>query len=394
MAENFIPGKTKILYGGVSFGKDEREAIDAVLNRGWWGMGEETLHFEDELAKKQGVKRAIFVNSGSSALDIGIRSLGLPVGSEVIVPACSFPTPISSLIREGLRPVVADIEMGSYFISPEALERSITDQTSAIMLVYVAGAVGQLETAIEIAHKHNIQIIEDNCDGFGGSWKGKMLGSFGKFSTISTHAAHIISTGAGGAVLTDDESLANRAVSLRDWGRSQDFEDRQEWVEDLPPEYRRYTYTTLGSNYQALELQGAMGRIQLERLEEFKALRKRNFDILNEILDGVGDKLILPKSAPESDPCWYTYPIVTCGVPGSRIKILEALDDNNIEWRPILAGNIAMQPAFKNHVKLPAELPNADKLILNGFWVSVNPRNNDEVMEFIGKTIRKAVCTT
>lgn len=390
MTEQFIPGETRILYGGVSFGREERAAIEAVLDSNWWGIGEETRRFEEELALIQGVKRAVFVNSGTSALDIGFRSLGLKHGSEIIVPACTFPTPVASLIREGLRPVVADVDLGSYFISPDSLERSITSRTSAVFLVYVSGAIGELDAALEIAQKYDLTVIEDNCDSFGGTWNGKMIGSFGKFSAISTHAAHIISTGAGGVMLTDDDKIADIAVSLRDWGRSQDFENRDDWFEGFPPEYRRYTYTALGSNYQPLELQAAMGRVQLRRLEEFKDLRQRNFDILTHTLVDLKNELLLPTSAPESNPCWYTFPIVTVDVP--RRKILDALDKNNIEWRPILAGNIAFQPGFRDHIRLGTKTPNADRLISDGFWVSVNPRNSEEAIEFVGRTIRNAVC--
>lgn len=389
MSEEFIPGKTRILYGGVLFGKEERAAIDKILDSNWWGIAAETKQFEQEVAEVQGVERGVFVNSGSSALDIGIRSLGLPPKSEVIVPACTFPTPIASLINADLKPVVTDIELGSYFMSPDSLLESITSQTSAILLVYVAGAAGQLDKILEIAQNHNLPVIEDNCDGFGGRWKGKMLGSFGILSAISTHPAHIISTGGGGLMLTNDHKIADRAVSIRDWGRDQSFEDREGWFENFPPEYRRYIYTSLGSNYEALELQAAMGRIQLRRLDEFRILRKRNFEILTGVLSEIEDEIVLPNSSPKSDPCWYTYPILTRRVP--RKNILDNLDKNNIEWRPILAGNIAMQPAFKKRVILGTETPNANQLINNGFWVSVHPRHSEEVMEFVGNTIKSAI---
>ncbi len=198
MKKKFVPGKTKILYGGVSFEAEERKAIDSILDKNWWGIAEQCKLFEKELAQVQGVKRAIFVNSGTSALELGIRALQLPKGSEVIVPACSFPTPIASLINYGIKPVVSDIELGSYFLSPESVKKSISNKTSAIFLVYAAGLVGDLEAILKIARENKLKVIEDNCDGFGGTWNGKMLGSFGDFSAISTHAAHIISTGEGG----------------------------------------------------------------------------------------------------------------------------------------------------------------------------------------------------
>lgn len=387
--KKFIPGKTRVLYGGVSFGKEEREAVDKILDRNWWGLAEEGKLFEKELAKVQGVKRVILANSGTSALDLGIRALQLPKGSEVIVPACSFPTPIASLINTGLKPVIVDIELGSYFLSFESIEKSLSDKISAILLVYVAGLVGDLEKILEVAKKNNLKIIEDNCDGFGGTWSGKMLGSFGDFSAISTHAAHIISTGEGGAILTNDEELADRVLSTRDWGRILDFEDRKKGMGDFPAEYRRYIYTELGSNLKPLELQAAMGRVQLKRLKEFKDIRRRNAQVLTKILSKYADKIILPSTNPKADVCWYTYPITLKS--GSRKKVLDALDNANIEWRPILAGNIAKQPVFKHEVIVRGKLDNADQLLNNSFWVSVHPTHSIEVMEFVANTIANAL---
>ncbi len=387
--KKFIPGKSRILYGGVSFGPQERKAIDTVLDKNWWGLAEQGKLFENELAKAVGVKRAILANSGTSALDLGIRALQLPKGSEVIVPACTFPTPIASLINYGLKPVVVDIEIGSYFYDLKSLNKSISKKTTAILIVYIAGLVGDLDLALNFAKKNNLKVIEDNCDGFGGTWQGKMLGSFGDFSAISTHAAHIISTGEGGAVFTNDSEFADRVVSIRDWGRILDFENRKKALGDFPAEYRRYIYGELGSNLKPLELQAAMGRVQLRRLQEFKKARKRNAEVLSKILSNHEDKIILPIANSQADICWYTYPITLKST--QRKKILEALDRANIEWRPILAGNIARQPAFADHVIVRDQLNNADQLLNRSFWVSVHPTHSVEVMEFVGNTIRKAL---
>ena len=175
------PINYKVLYGGVLFGNVERKAIEKVLDENWWGLADEGKKFEKELAEVQGVKRAVFVNSGSSALDIGIRALKLPKGSEVIVPACEFPTPVASLIREGLIPVVVDVDPESYFMPPELALKSISPKTKAILIVYAAGIVGDLEALLKIAKKYKLKVIEDNCDGFGGIWKGKNAGRVWRF---------------------------------------------------------------------------------------------------------------------------------------------------------------------------------------------------------------------
>lgn len=383
------PINYKVLYGGVLFGNAERKAIEKVLDKNWWGLSGEGKKFEKELAEIQGVKKAVFVNSGSSALDIGIRALNLPNGSEVIVPACEFPTPVASLIREGLVPVAVDIDPKSYFMLPDLILKSISNKTKAILIVYAAGIVGDLNGVLKIAKKYKLKVIEDNCDGFGGTWKGRMLGTFGEFSAISTHPAHIISTGGGGVLFTNNDQLADRAIALRDWGRINDFENRKKSLGKFPSDCRRYIYSELGSNYQPLELQAAMGRVQLRRLKEFKHARQRNFNILLEKLTPYQGIFILPKANEMADCCWYTFPITLKTFP--RRKVLSALDKAGIEWRPILSSNIANQPAFKNHVIRRVKTPNADKLMTDSFWVSVHPRHSVKVMAYVAETILKAV---
>ena len=371
----FVPGKTKILYGGVAFGKEERKAIEKVLDKNWWGLAKESAKFEQELALVLGVKQAIFVNSGSSALDLGIRAASLPKGAEVIVPACTFPTPVASLIRAGLTPVVVDIEEGTNFIDLVSFSKSISQKTAAVLLVYVAGNVGNLDQILQIARDHKLLVFEDNCDGFGGLWKGRMLGSFGTFSAISTHAAHIISTGQGGVVCTDNKLLADQIISLRDWGRIHSFETP----------YHRYTYDSLGSNYNPLELQAAMGRVQLKKLTLFKKIRLRNWRLLYQGLDDLRDQLILPKVYPQADPCWYTFTIVL--KKAERKALTEYLDKKQIEWRPILAGNIARQPGFKDKVISRTALNHADQVFEQGLWLPIHPLWSVEAMEYIVKTI-------
>ncbi len=372
----------RILYGGVQFGQEEQDAINRVLERNWWGLAEEGVAFEKELAEVQGVRHALFVNSGSSALELGIVAMNLPKGSEVIVPACTFPTPIATMIRCGLVPVVCDIDEHN-FISPESIRKSISPNTKAILVVYAGGNVGRLDEVMQIAQEHNLEVIEDNCDGFGGTYKGKMLGSFGRFSAISTHAAHIISTGQGGVVFTNDTDLANRARAMRDWGRDLGFEGEAIIDADIPAEYKRYTYTSLGYNLQPLELQAAMGRVQLRRLSEFKTQRKKNWQTLFDALYTIVETQHLSE---DSDPCWHTFPLIV--QEGVRPSLVGMLGEAQIDWRPILAGNIARQPAFRNHVIFRDELLQADKVFDRGFWLPVHPMYGAEEMEYIASTIQ------
>ncbi len=368
--------KQKVLYGGTLFGPEEKKAVNRVLEKNWWGPALETENFEKKIAKVIGVKYAVFVNSGSSAFDLGLRTLDLPKGSEIIVPACTFPTPIASIIREGYIPVVVDVKLGSNFIDPDEVKKAITKKTKAILVVYVCGAVGNLKKVLKIAKTNNLMILEDNSDGLGGKYNDKYLGSYGIFSVTSTHPAHIISTGGGGVLFTNKLEVYRKALSMRDWGRAIKGSKTL-----LPKENGRYLYTNLGSNFQALELQAAIGTVQLKKLQSFIKIREKNFQILLKGLKRYEDKIILPEASPEADVAWFSFPFVL-RKPNLRSKLTKFLDSKNIEWRPILAGNISKQPAFKKFCS-SGSVKNADLVLENGLWVSVHPQWDTETMEYL-----------
>lgn len=378
----FTPGKTKILYGGVEFTDGDRTAINRILDQNWWGIGKETEKFEKELAKYNKVKRAIFVNSGSSALLLAFAALQLPPSSEVLVPAVTFPTPISGLLYLNLVPVVVDVDE-TLNINPKQIEKALSSKTRAILVVHTAGNPANMESIMVLAKKHKLFVIEDNCDGFGGRFKSKMLGSFGHLATISTHAAHMISTGEGGVVFTKDAKLADKVNALRNWGRLNHLTGRNNSAyKSLPKDYsRRYIYNELGFNLKPIELQAALGRSQLKRIEEFKRKRLTNYTRLYRIFQKYQDYFDLPICLKASDPCWYTFAFLTKN--HNREKFTDFLDSKNIEWRNILAGNIARQPAFISRVKTPVPLTFADEILRRGLWISVHPLMTQEMFGYI-----------
>jgi len=379
----FQPGKTKILYGGVSFQTKERKAIEKILDQNWWGIGKETEKFEKELAHFNNVKKAIFVNSGSSALLLSFAALNLPAGSEVIVPAVTFPTPISALIYLNLIPVVVDVDITTFNINQLEVEKAINRKTRAILAVHVAGNPADMISITKIAKRYNLYVIEDNCDGFGGSINKKLLGSFGDVATISMHAAHMISTGEGGVVLTSNLDIGTRAKGLRDWGRLNHLEGRNRGkYKQLPNDYsRRYIYDQLGFNLKPIELQAAMGRVQLRRIRDFKQKRAIHYLNLYQIFKQHSDYFDLTTTLPEADPCWYTFAFLIKN--HSREKFTNYLNSKKIEWRNILAGNIAKQPAYQNKVKVITPLPNADEVLRRGLWISVHPLLTSQMLKFI-----------
>ena len=367
-----------IPYGGVDFGDEERAAINKVLERNWWGLAEEGVAFEKELAEQQKTKHAIFVSSGSAALELSIASFGFPPGAEVIVPATTFPTPIASLLRNELIPVVVDVA-NDFQLSPEAAEAAITKSTVALLVVNVAGILGDYDKYTDIAKRHNLKLIVDDCDGFGGTWDDATPGSMASMSTVSTHAAHIIATGQGGVVFTDDDGLARRVREMRDWGRTINFESGGE--EGMPVEYQRYTYTQSGYNFQPLELQAAMGRVQLRKLEKYKEARRKHYNLLAYRLQD--QDVVLPHVHAKADSCYLTFPMLV----KDRVSLVKRLDKAGIEWRPVLAGNIVRQPYYADKVDVRGELPMADRIFDEGIWLPIHPLLTDDDMEYIAKHI-------
>jgi len=360
----------------VDFGPEEREAVERVLQSNWWGLEEEGAAFEKELATS--TEHAIFVSSGSAALELGITASKPIAGGEVIVPATTFPTPIASILRNQMTPVVVDVGL-DFQISPRAIREAITDHTVAILVVNVAGNIGNYDEYVQIAKDHSLKLWIDDCDGFGGTWDGKPTISFGEFAAISTHAAHIIATGQGGVVFTNDDKINRRVREMRDWGRTINFETGGE--DGMEPEYQRYTYTDTGYNFQPLELQAAMGRVQLRKLDEFKHQRKHNFWMLYRELVG---HVEVPYMHAKANQCWHTFPLLTEDRPG----LVKRLEEAQIDWRPILAGNIARQPYYETKVKVPHALPMADKVFKQGIWLPVHPMHGKTEMKKIAKVVK------
>jgi CDP-6-deoxy-D-xylo-4-hexulose-3-dehydrase len=376
--------KIKIKYGGMLFEKEEKAAIDRVLKKNWWQLAEEGKEFEKELAEYMGTKFAVFVNSGSSALLLAFMTLARQrdYRTEIIVPATCFPTAISAIVYAGFKPVVVDVDLKTFLIDPIEVEKAVNNKTFGILAVHVAGNICDMDRLQKIAYNHNLRIIEDNCDGFGGNWGGRKAG-FINLSVASFHAAHIISTGQGGAVFTNSEWEYKKIKELRDWGRKVDFDDNKPSLPPLPEDYQqRYTYTDLGFNLNPIELQAAIGREQLKKIERFKKARKENFEYLKEELTKLGYQVV--EKYDKADPCWFTIPfLVPKEIP--RKIITDRLNEAGIEYRNILASNIKLHPAYN---WLYGSFPNADEIARRGLWLPVHPSLKEEQLKYIVKTLK------
>jgi CDP-6-deoxy-D-xylo-4-hexulose-3-dehydrase len=384
---DFIPGKTRIKYGGAMIDDREINAIKAVLDRNWWTIDEEAQKFEEELAAHVGAKYAVYTNSGSSALLVGMSALDLPAGSKIIMPAVNFPTLVSAAIVNRYEPVFIDVDPRNLFInihSIEALPTSVLENVKAIALVNIAGNIGDYEDVINFAHTNGMKVIVDNCDGFGTMYKGKSVEAWADVSATSFHAAHIITTGEGGAMFCNDDRINKLARSFREWGRVGDS-DLDQKFEGLPEDYpARYTYITRGFNLKPIELQAAMGRVQLTKLDAIKAARKHNHDRLLEGLMKYESYLQLPYTLPDADVSWFAFPI-TVKVPGLRPKLRKFLEEKNIETRVIFAGNIIRQPAYKEgyEYSILGTLDNAENVLNQSFFISTHPSITDEMIDYV-----------
>jgi CDP-6-deoxy-D-xylo-4-hexulose-3-dehydrase len=393
--------KTKIQYAGMVFDNEEiQTAIKSLLSsfsNNWFALGKNALLFQNKLASYLQVDQSVFVNSGSSANLISIATLDakkiIKRGDEVITMSTTFPTTINPLLLYGLKPVLIDTELASFTANLEHLEKAITDKTKLIMIPHINGSPNDMKRIMEIAQKNDLAVVEDACDALGSKFDGKLAGTFGDMGTFSFYAAHHMSTGEGGAVVGNSEFLST-AESLRDWGRvnidSNSFGNRtfssQKISKKLPEDYEeRYSYSNIGYNLKPLDMQAAIGLIQLKKLKKFTQKRKQNFKFLFENLQNFSDDLILPQSLPDADPSWFVFPItVKQTSKHKRSNLIKFLEKQGIETRPILAGNISSHPAYdKIKFRKFGKLNNSELILNNSFFVGVYPGLDQTSLEYI-----------
>ncbi len=360
------------------------KSVKESIISGGWQAGMQAALMEQEAAKQLGVKHGILTTSGSSAGLLALCALELPKGSEVIIPATTFPTIFNIILQCGLVPVVVDSKIGTYNLDPDELEAAISKKTRAIIAVHILGNPVDMPKVMKIAKKHKLYVIEDNCDGWGTTLGGKKAGSFGNISFTSFHAAHIVSMGVGGGVFTNDKSLAQKVRMYRDWGRQANTTEPNKY-KSLPKDYNpRFIYEKIGYNFQILELQAAMGRVQLKKAKMIMKKRKANFDWLTKHLSKFDD-LMMPVTVKGADVCWFALPITVLS--GSRGELVAHLESRGIETRSLMAGNIIRHPAYKhsNYRVSKTGLEDADLILSNSFWIGVHPRMTQADREYVLK---------
>lgn len=385
--------KDIIRYGGTSCDDKEYKAImrsvkDSIKSGQWQG-GRDADLLEQETAKFLGVKHGILTTSGSSAGLLALAALELPAGSEVIIPAVTFPTIFNIIIQCNLIPVVVDCTIGTNNIDLDQLEDALSEKTKAIIVVHALGNPVDMPRVMKLAKKHNLYVIEDNCDGWGTTLRGRKIGSFGDVSFTSFHAAHIVSTGVGGGIYTNSKTIARNVRMYRDWGRQANISQKKngkKWP-TLPEDYdSRFIYEKVGYNFQVLGLQAAMGRVQLKKAGAIKKARQRNFNYLYKHLSKF-DELVMPIWNKDADICWFAFPLFTLSDRGS---LVEHLESNGIETRSMFAGNITAHPAYANSTyRKGTDLYGADAILNQAFWISVHPRMTQKEREHIVRVFQR-----
>ena len=407
--QDFVPGQTQVPVTGKVFGETELSAAISASLDFWLTSGPYTEKFESRFAKIVGMRHAFMVNSGSSANLLALSALTSPKlgeralrpGDEVITVAAGFPTTVTPILQNGLIPVYVDIDLSTYVANEAALEAAISPKTRAIMMAHTLGNPFNLDLVTRLAEKHNLWVIEDSCDGLGGTYKGKTLGSFGDMSTFSFYPAHHITTGEGGAVLVKKAAHKTIVESFRDWGRDcwcppgcdNTCLKRYEWtLGELPEGYdHKYTYSHLGYNLKSGDIQAAIGLAQLDRLDSFIDLRRKNWAHLKSGLNGLEEYLILPEASPDSDPSWFGFALTVKGNgPKSRNQIVQELNESKIATRLLFGGNLLRQPAFMGTPRrVVGELTNTDIVMTDTFWVGVWPGLTIPMLDYIIEVLHK-----
>ena len=405
--KKFIPGKTWIQYAGGVFDDKEIFASVSSLIDGWFGLGKHAETFENKLAKFLGVKGSILVNSGSSANLLSIASLMSPLfsnrlskGDEVITSACGFPTTVNPIVLYDLIPVFVDVNPQTYNLNVSDLEKAVTKKTKAVMIAHTLGNPCDMDAIMKFCQHNNLLLIEDNCDALGSKYNNQYTGSFGILSTQSFYPPHHLTMGEGGAVNYNDFRFERITRSLRDWGRScwcrgdekrtlGACQVRFNFRVDGKPYDHKYMFNQIGYNLKPIEPQAAMGVVQLTRLPKFIKKRAVNFERLFNYSKQWQNYFILPQKTPKSQPCWFAFPLtIKDDAPFNRHQLVMYLEQRMIQTRPLFAGNITKQLAYKdvNYRKI-GNLDNCDRILHNTFFLGIYPALTYKEIDFIAQSI-------
>ncbi len=409
----------RISYASRVFDEKEMQTLtDATLDF-WLTTGRFSDQFEKDFASWIGIKYSHLVNSGSSANLIAFMALTAPElgdrqilpSDEVITVACGFPTTVTPMLNYGAVPVFVDVTVPQYNIDVSKLEDALSEKTKAVMIAHTLGNPFDLKAVKALCDKHNLWLVEDNCDALGTKYTidgvTKFTGTWGDIGTSSFYPPHHMTMGEGGCVYTDNPLLHRLILSFRDWGRDcicpsgrdnfcgHRFDGQHG---ELPAGYdHKYVYSHFGYNLKVTDMQAAIGCEQLKKFPSFIERRRHNWARLRDALKPVKDKLILPEAAENSEPSWFGFLISVKPDSGlDRNKITRYAEDHNVQTRLLFSGNLIKHPCFNqirgtDKYRVVGELVNTDYIMNNTFWVGVYPGMTDEMIDYMAKIIKEAV---
>jgi CDP-4-dehydro-6-deoxyglucose reductase, E1 len=403
----FEPGKTPVPVSGKVIGAAELKSMVEASLDGWLTTGRFNALFEKRLADFLGVKHVLTVNSGSSANLVAFSTLTSPKlgeraikpGDEVIGVAAGFPTTVNPILQFGAVPVFVDVDLETHNIDASKIEAAISPKTKAIMLAHSLGNPFNLGIVTAICKRYGLWLVEDCCDALGARYDGQLVGTFGDIATLSFYPAHHITMGEGGAVFTNNSELKQIAESFRDWGRDcycppgkdNTCGKRFCWkLGNLPEGYdHKYTYSHAGYNLKITDMQAACALAQMDRLEDFIAIRRANFKYLYERLQSCAEFLHLPKATENSEPSWFGFPLVLKETAGARrVDLLAYLEENKIGTRLLFAGNLTRQPyLIGRNYRVSGELRNTDTVMNQTFWLGVYPGLKEEHLDYVATKV-------
>ncbi len=413
----FRPGQ-RIPYCSRVYDAEERvNLVDSALEF-WLTAGRFCEDFEQNFARYLGVNHVAVVNSGSSANLLAFMTLTSPLlkerairrGDEVICVAAAFPTTVTPIVQFGAVPVFLDVELGTYNIDVGRLEEALSEKTKCIFLAHSLGNPFDLKTVKDFCDKHNLWLIEDNCDALGAEFDVgygfQKTGTIGDLGTSSFYPAHHLTMGEGGAVYTNNDLLGQIMLSMRDWGRDcvcppgkdntcmHRFDSQ---YGELPKGYdHKYVYSHLGYNLKITDMQAAIGCAQLKKVPGFVQKRRENWQTLKDGLSGLEDRLILPYYEENARPSWFGF-LMTVREGLNRDKVVQYIECKGVQTRMLFSGNLLRQPCFDelrqagNGYRVVGELTNTDRIMRDTFWVGVYPGMTDEMLDYMVKTICEAV---
>ena len=416
--KKFTPGDS-VRYAGRVYDENELiNGVDSVLEF-WLTAGRYTAELENALKEYLGVKYAALTNSGSSANLLAFMALTSHLieeerrvfpGDEIITVAAAFPTTVTPIIQFGAVPVFVDIKIPYYNIDVERLEEALSEKTKAVFIAHTLGNPFDLKTVKDFCDRHNLWLIEDNCDALGAEYTldgvTKKTGTIGDIGTSSFYPAHHMTMGEGGAVYTDNPVLYRAMLSYRDWGRDCHCLGGHDNMcghrydgqyGELPKGYdHKYVYSHFGYNLKVTDIQAAVACAQIKKLPGFVKRRQENFAYLKEALADAADKLYLPEVEKDASASWFGFPItVREGV--DRDKIVQALEGNKIQTRMLFSGNLIKHPCFDGMrasgkgYRVVGELRDTDRTLYETFWVGVYPGMSEGMLDYMAEIIRKSI---